>query len=485
MNLKDLNKTLDIKLDRNSDSKFISFSLLKSAINENDFNKMNELYNLLLGIDLNVAGSIEQRKNALLENDFKIVSEDKKFLAFYDKLKESFDLEEFIENLANAVYFGINLQNITYSAKDGFILPDTTTEIPFLYINKDETLKQFYLETNEYSKIYFDSVDDLSLVKFYYNYNSKSFLNRSLSAKLLYYSVLKHSVITLNLEYLDKNAIPPIILKTDNLDDEKMVQDLMTMLQMLKSNAFGVFNKDVEIDTLKQDSESKFLELIAYCDKKQNELILGGNLTGSSEKVGSQALGTVHENRLKEIIKSDAKKISKFVTNYLLKLCELNFSYAPVFDFIIDVVDDENVEALKTKAETQEIKSKTIQNLTNIGYKIPIEYIEKEFDIKGIKFESFANTKEPNHILEANKVKKLPVDHIDMALNQKAVIDKQKIDEKDINTILEKLINESNSYEEVYSKILDLYSDIELNSLEKSLTKYISSSYLIGTLEDE
>ena len=208
MNLKDLNKTLDIKFDRNSDSKFISFSLLKSAINENDFNKMNELYNLLLGIDLNVAGSIEQRKNALLGNDFKIVSEDKKFLAFYDKLKESFDLEEFIENLANAVYFGINLQNITYSAKDGFILPDTTTEIPFLYINKDETLKQFYLETNEYSKIYFDSVDDLSLVKFYYNYNSKSFLNRSLSAKLLYYSVLKHSVITLNLEYLDKNAIP-------------------------------------------------------------------------------------------------------------------------------------------------------------------------------------------------------------------------------------------------------------------------------------
>ena len=109
MNLKDLNKTLDIKFDRNSDSKFISFSLLKSAINENDFSKMNELYNLLLGIDLNVAGSIEQRKNALLENDFKIVSEDKKFLAFYDKLKESFDLEEFIENLANAVYFGINL----------------------------------------------------------------------------------------------------------------------------------------------------------------------------------------------------------------------------------------------------------------------------------------------------------------------------------------------------------------------------------------
>ena len=485
MNLKDLNKTLDIKFDRNSDSKFISFSLLKSAINENDFNKMNELYNLLLGIDLNVAGSIEQRKNALLENDFKIVSEDKKFLAFYDKLKESFDLEEFIENLANAVYFGINLQNITYSAKDGFILPDTTTEIPFLYINKDETLKQFYLETNEYSKIYFNSVDDLSLVKFYYNYNKDSFLNRSLSAKLLYYSVLKHSVITLNLEYLDKNAIPPIILKTDNLDDEKMVQDLMTMLQMLKSNAFGVFNKEVEIDTLKQDSESKFLELIAYCDKKQNELILGGNLTGSSEKVGSQALGTVHENRLKEIIKSDAKKISKFVTNYLLKLCELNFSYAPVFDFIIDVVDDENVEALKTKAETLEIKSKTIQNLTNIGYKIPIEYIEKEFDIKGIKFESFANTKEPNHILEANKVKKLPVDHIDMALDQKAVIDKQKSDEKDINTILEKLINESNSYEEVYSKILDLYSDIELNSLEKSLTKYISGSYLLGILEDE
>lgn len=484
MNLKDLNKTLDIKFDRNSDSKFISFSLLKSAINENDFNKMNELYNLLLGIDLNVAGSIEQRKNALLENDFKIVSEDKKFLAFYDKLKESFDLEEFIENLANAVYFGINLQNITYSAKDGFILPDTTTEIPFLYINKDETLKQFYLETNEYSKIYFNSVDDLSLVKFYYNYNKDSFLNRSLSAKLLYYSVLKHSVITLNLEYLDKNAIPPIILKTDNLDDEKMVQDLMTMLQMLKSNAFGVFNKDVEIDTLKQDSESKFLELIAYCDKKQNELILGGNLTGSSEKVGSQALGTVHENRLKEIIKSDAKKISKFVTNYLLKLCELNFSYAPVFDFIIDVVDDENVEALKTKAETLEIKSKTIQNLTNIGYKIPIEYIEKEFDIKGIKFESFANTKEPNHILEANKVKKLPVDHIDMALDQKAVIDKQKSDEKEINTILEKLINESNSYEEVYSKILDLYDDIELNSLEKSLTNYIASSYIMGHLDD-
>jgi len=483
MTLEDLNKNLDIKYDKTSDSKFISFSLLKSAINENDFSKMNELYNLLLGIDLNVAGSIEQRKNALLENDFKIISDDKKFLEFYESLKEDFDLEEFIENLSSAVYFGINIQNITYIHKDGFILPNKTKEIPFLYIQKDEQEKEFYLQTINDKKIYFNDTNDLSLVKFYYNYNKDSFLNRSLSSKLLYYSVLKHSVITLNLEYLDKNAIPPIIIKSDKIDDEKLCTELLTQLQMLKSNAFGIFDKEVHIETLKQDSESKFLELIAYCDKKQNELILGGNLTGSSEKVGSQSLGTIHENRLKEIIKSDAKKISKFVSKYLKQLCAINFKNTPNFNFLIDVVDNENVEALKLKAETLEIKSKTMQNLVNLGYEIPLEYIQKEFDIKNIKFN---NIKELNHISNNNTIiKKLPLNKIDMAINSKELQEEQKNNEKEINQTIEKLIQSSNTYDEVYNKILELYDDAELKSLETSLTNYIASSYLIGNLENE
>ena len=476
MSLKDLNKELNIKFDKTKDSKFISFSLLKSAINENDFSKMNELYNLLLDIDLNVAGSIEQRKNALLENDFKIISEDKKFLEFFDVLKSRFDFEQFIENLANAVYFGINLQNITYTTHGGYILPDTIDEIPFLYICKDETLKKFYLEDEEREKIYLDEVDSLSLASFYYNYNKKSFLNRSLSAKLLYYSVLKHSVVTLNLEYLDKNAIPPIMLKTDNLSDEKMVQELLSMLQMLKSNAFGVFSKDVEIDTLKQDSESKFLELIAYCDKKQNELILGGNLTGSSESVGTQALGTVHENRLKEIVRSDAKKISNFVTHYLRKLCELNFAQVPEFEFLIDMSDDEDATVLKIKAETQEIKSRTVQNLTALGYIIPLKHIEEEFGIKDLKFSS----PQENNKVELNAQQKslFLQDTVD---KQSEVCSSSKELEDELVEQILSIANECSSYEEFEERLLEIYKDVEFAKLQESLSKAIFNSSLYGS----
>lgn len=486
MRLKDLNKDLNIKYDKTSDSKFISFSLLKSAINENDFSKMSELYNLLLGIDLNIAGSVEQRKNTLLEKDFKVVSEDKKFLDFYDKLKESFDIEDFIENLASATYLGINIQNLTYTLKGGYILPEFTKSIPNIYLQKDETLKKLYIEDTNRNKIYLDDTNDLFITKFYYNFDKDSFLNNSLSSKLLYYSVLKHSVITLNLEYLDKNAIPAVIIKSDKLDDEDLAKELLTQLQLLKSNSIGIFDKEVEITTLKQDSESKFLELIAYCDKKQNELILGGNLTGSSEKVGTQALGVVHQNRLKEIIKADAKKISKFVTNYLLKLCELNFSYAPVFDFIIDVADEEDSTILKTKAETLKIKSETITNLINLGYEIPIKHIEKTFDIEGIKINKDFK-KDLNALYKANNstLKSKALTNIDLALESKQFLENEQDINNNINKSIESLISKCNSYEDLYNELCESYKNIELDILETSLKNYISSSYLQGLIDDK
>lgn len=480
MRLKDLNKKLDIKYDKLADSKFISFSLLKSAINENDFTKMNELYHLLLGIDLNIAGKLEQRKNALLENDFKVISEDEKFLKFYDKLKESFDFEDFIENLTNAVYFGIDIQNLTYVLKDGYILPENTKNIPNIYIQKDETLKKLYIEDTNRNKIYLDDTDDLFITNFFYNFDKDSFLNNSLSAKLLYYSVLKHSVITLNLEYLDKNAIPAVIIKSDKLDDENLAKELLTQIQLLKSNSIGIFDKEVEITTLKQDTESKFLELINYCDKKQNELILGGNLISSNEKTGTQSLGIVHQNRLKEIIKADAKKISKFVTNYLLKLCELNFSYSPVFDFIIEVIDEEDATVLKTKAETLKIKADTITSLVNLGYEIPLEHVEKEFDIKGLKFKQ--KVKEDNK-LELNSQETLALDDIDLLIDRN--IKKEKENDKELLKIIDDLLKDCNSYDEAYEKLLKDFPNIKLESLEKTLINHIQNAYMLESLKDD
>ncbi len=471
--MKDLTKNINIKLDKTSDSKFISFSLLKAAIGENDFVKMSELYSLVLDIDLNIAGSIEQRKNALLENEFKIESDDKNFLSFFEKLNENFDFEQFIENLTNAIYFGIDLQELSYIIKDGLILPTKTKEIPYNCLSKDENLKEFYLEDKENNKLYLKDFNELKLVTFFYNYNKQSFINNSLSAKLLYYSVLKHSVITLNLEYLDKNAIPPIIVKSDNMDDEKLAQELLTQLQLLKSNSFGIFDKEIEINTLKQDKESKFLELLEYCDKKQNELILGGNLNGSSEKVGSQSLGKVHESRLKEIIKSDAKKISKFITLYLRKLCELNFTDIPKFNFKIIVPDNEDAQVLETK-------SKTIKNLTEAGYIIPLEHIEKEFNITGVKFKNL-ETKEPNYFIETNRQKSLPLDLIDKSLESKKQI---KNNEKEIEKIINDILKNSNSFEEAYENMITKYDDISLDNFEKNLQKYIASSQLFGHYDE-
>lgn len=474
---KDLTKNIDIKLDKTSDSKFISFSLLKTAISENDFSKMSELYTLVLDIDLNIAGSIEQRKNALLENEFIIQSEDKKFLEFFEKLEEYFDLENFCEHLSSAVYFGISLQDISYDIKDGFILPLSSKEIPYNLLAKDEEKKDFYLEDKENNKLYLDSFNPLKLTRFFYKYNKDAFINNSLSAKLLYYSVLKHSVITLNLEYLDKNAIPPIIVKTDDISNEELAGELMTQLQMLKSNAFGIFNKEIEIDTLKQDSESKFLELLEYCDKKQNELILGGNLTGSSEKVGSQALGNVHQNRLTEIIKSDAKKISKFVNEYLKDLCTLNFKDIPKFIFKINVPDNEDAEVLK-------VKSETIKNLTSAGYEIPTDHIEKEFKIKGVKFKQL-ESKQDNHILEINsQANKKPLDIVDAALESKDAKNTFKSNEKDIENILNEVLKDANSFEEAYENIILKYDDISIDDFERSLCKYLASSELIGHIDE-
>ncbi|WP_294967105.1 DUF935 family protein, partial [Sulfurimonas sp.] len=334
--MKSFNKILDkfkptlgrnIKLDitNENEAKLLNFSVVKAAILSNDLNQLMGIYQKVLNCDLNISGKLETRKDALLSLPFAIESTPKEKIII-DKVLENFDMEDLLKSIANDMYFGISMSNIVYEIQDNLILPISHKAIMPTLLNEEilKGVSKLYFNNSDEKKSYIDTIDKNRLIIHQHKVDNSKLQNSSIAYKLLWSAILKHTIITLNLEYFDKAAVPPLIIKVDDLSDTKKADELFGAMMELKSTSIGMFQKDMDIDTLKFGSKVDFEKSINYIDKKINEFIVGGNLSSSSEGSGSQALGRVHDDRLMEKIKADSKIINKTISRFLNQVLALN-----------------------------------------------------------------------------------------------------------------------------------------------------------------
>jgi phage gp29-like protein len=101
--------------------------------------------------------------------------------------------------------------------------------------------------------------------------------------------------------------------------------------------------------------------------------ILGQTLTSSAEKVGSYALGKVHNQVRWDLIESDALALDETLTNQLLRpIVALNFGEdAPVPRWHMQVEQPEDLESL----------SATVKTLTEAGLRVPARWAYAKFGI--------------------------------------------------------------------------------------------------------
>lgn len=452
-------RPIKLDLDKDLEAKLLDFSVVKSAIESSELNKLMGIYQKVLNADLNISGSLQNRKNALLSLPHEIDAGSKEMSILTKMFDGGFGFDKFLNAIHNDIYYGISLQNIIWEIKDNLVLPVKYKAIMPTSLSEDTKKDELYFQNKDSKKLYLKSIDPNRLLIHTHEIDNSQLATNSIAYKLLWTSILKHTIITLNLEFIDKAAVPPLLIKIDDLNDSKKADELFGQMMELKSTSVGMFTKDIELDTLKMESKVQFDTTIKYLDQKQNEFLVGGNLSGSSDgKVGSQALGSIHENRLMEVVKADSKLINETVTKFFNQVLALNLaSFTPVtFKFILP--EQKNHEELK-------VKSEAIANLTNAGYIIPIKHIEKTFNIEGVTFKPQAQSDNS------------------MEFNSQENDDELRALDENISNYIVSVVDECSSYDDLLKKLEEEYNFIDLEKLQKILTSDSLKSSIDGSVE--
>ena len=308
------------KLEVNQELSYLTIDQVKNALSQNDFDTLNQLYYLFLNRDLKIAEGVEKRKDKLLSLEWEVKN--------YHPLLDKININNLIKSLQDGIYYGFSVVDISWETESGLLIPKEFKKLHPLSLRKwDNTIDEYYYfyEKNSLNEIKLEDVKEKIL--FHNHTKSEHIHTEALAYKIAFYAILKHTQIVYNMQYFDSLAIPPIIVKSSSIDDEKSLNDLIAQLQNLKSNSFGIFNENIDIQTLiKQGSQTDFLSTINYFDNLISLYITGLGIAAEGSKAGSYALSQTSQNRLEEKVKADAAILSDTITEFLNRYLSYNVS---------------------------------------------------------------------------------------------------------------------------------------------------------------
>lgn len=433
----------------------INYPFVKKALKEEDLSAFISIFDYLCSTDTQVSSEIYKRKSALSSLPLVCTSEDKNQEQFLTSLIAKHSFRRFLFDCSSSIAYGFSAFILEWSKSGDFIFPCPKL-IPHSYIQEEKGELFIY---NAGEKIYLKDRNDVWVI--YHPTDSGELLKSSLMHKICVIASLKASVISKNMIFFDSLSIPPLIIKSEAMSDEESAKEILESALELRSNGVALFAQNDIVELLGGNvDKGSFLEFIRYCDECISKVITGQVLAGNSTLNGTQALGKVHENIMRGIQEHDAMLLGESVFALMELTLSLNFTSVANFTFGFDI----NTEI------DEKTQSEVYLNLAGMGYEIPIEHLEKTFKIKGLKK---AETKEPNHSLspnlEANKLRpSLPLDKLKLPAP----------------AILDSLISESESFEEVYEKILEGFSAKVLEALEEELMKYLANAQIKGAFNE-
>lgn len=439
----------------------VSFSMIKKALKEEDLSAFISIFDYLASTDTQISSEIYKRKSALSSLPLVCSSEERSQEEYLSSLISSHSFRRFLFDCSASIAYGFCAFILEWEKKEGFIYPNLKL-IPHSYIQEDHNKELFII--NESKRIYLKDRDDIWLI--FHPTDSGELLKSSLMHKICTIASLKASVIAKNMIFFDSLSIPPLIIKSEAISDEESAKEILESALDLRSNGVALFAQNDIIELLSGNvDKGSFLEFIRYTDECISKVITGQVLAGNSVLNGTQALGEVHESILRGIQEHDAMLLQESIMELLALALNLNFSKVANFSFTFDI----NTEI------DEKTQSEVYLNLTSMGYEIPIEHLERTFKIKGLKK---AEPREFEHSPFNNH------SHLNIETNKRSLpipLDKLKLPAP---TILDSLIRESESFEEVYEKILSSYKGEAFIKLEEELMNYLANAQIKGALNE-
>ena len=468
---------LDIK-DRSEAMTGVTIQQVKEILTGDDLSQTVRLFDLMVQRDLHLSGALSQRRDQMQTLPYKIEGAPQEVALAEDYLKQ-IGLGTLLQDLSSALVYGFSAQDLVWEPmtldNKAAIAPRPTLLSPryFAYDHSKPSDRQGLYYTQNEKKRYLGTLDRRKILLHLHRTETEQIERYSPLYKAAWFVALKHQVIASNMQWFDSLGVPPLIIATDTAD-AKVLDDVLYQALSLRSNAVGIFPKEVDAKLLTEGVGSKadFLSFIHYIDEQVSFFITGQTLATGSGSTGSYAQAKEHANRLYEKLSLDARLYAATLTALLNQIIAANLSAPKGVTLRFTV---------KKKGDKKE-DSEVVKNLTESGYEIPTAYIEEQFGIKGV---TKAPAKESNHTTEHNRrvrthapsdnTQTKPLDRVSAAIVNS---DLKQVEEALTQRLLQ-AIQEADSYEEAYALLVE-DEQIDMEMLEKLLSRMIANAQLAG-----
>lgn len=401
--------------------------------------------------DLTVTQCDVSRKSVTEKKEIQIVCDDEKIK---DEFKKIFN-PDVVSQILETYLYGLNVFEINYKEKEGLVYPRL--------VQRD--FRQFkFNDTGEFTFNASGSERSIPPLKVIYALNRANFrkvYGDGLLKKLYFPVKMKNASLKFWFRFLEKFGSPWAIAKTSYEPDE-MAAEVQAML----SGDSAVIDTDEEITLVQPTSNVDFTRLPAYLDNQISKAILGANLT-SDVKEGSYAAAKTH-NEIREDLAANDAKILIFVMNKAISFFkEINGYNGELYAKLFDE-DAPNTE--------RAARDKTLYDM---GFAPTKKYITSTYNIE---IDENAGAQEKN--LKANKANLTALKGSLKALDRfDKATDEMDIEDGEIEATLNKLIASSETYEEAFDKLYELY-DLPFEKLEPLMFKAVANAQMLGYLDE-
>lgn len=400
--------------------------------------------------DLTVTQCDVSRKSVTEKKEIQIICDDeeiaKNFKAIFNP--------DIISQILETYLYGLNVFEINYKEKDGLIYPRL--------VQRD--FRQFkFNDAGEFVFVAGGSEQKIPPFKVVYALNRANFRKAygdGLIKKLYFPVKMKNASLKFWFRFLERFGSPWAVAKT-SFDPDELANEVQAML----SGDSAVIDTEEELTLIQPSTNVDFTKLPTYLDNQISKAILGANLT-SDIREGSYAAAKTH-NEIREDLAANDGKILEFVLNKTIGFFKEINNYKSEIEAKIYDEDAPNAE-----------RASRDKTLFDMGFVPTAKYISKiyniELDEKAIKERLSGDLKANKRVLKnANK----PIDRFEKASSE------LKIDDGEIEAALSELIAQSETYEQAFDRLYELY-DLPFDELEKYMFRAIANAEMIGYADE-
>ncbi len=411
----------------------LDIETIKFIISNGTLNQRSMLFQTMLVKDSQIAGDFRKLRVQIGSLDYKIEAtpEVKNVI---ELILNKIDFDSLLQDLTSAIGFGFASFELSWDNVQGIgWIPVEYQLFKHTVIHKEPITNRLYLYNDSLKQIFLDT-NELKYLTYVHKSNSGFLEDFGLFNSLVWSFVVTDYIYSHYLNYAELLGIPPIIANGDTSEPDKVLEQIL----MLRSGNAGIFPKDMEIKLLEATGTGDhFLSVIEYLDKKKSNILLGGNLNSDSGTHGSQSLGEVQQKSKDQILYFDTAILTRFINKFIkTALTYTRFANSEVeFNFIFE---DTQTQTTSSASQNNKINLPTINNFVAT---------EKELDPVG----HFSD-----EVLQTENIK------------------------KEITSQIVKLLETSNSYEELAENIYLKYENVKFDELVKVLESALFNASALG-----